>query len=273
MTHIAAIQMVSGLEVPENLAEARRLIEQAAAAGAKGVVLPENFSLMASNESAKKQAAERLGEGRVQTFMQKCAKTHRIWLVGGTITIQEGKSLYSACLVYNDQGERVGVYHKIHLFDVKLPDTEESHQESSVLTPGNKVVVIDSPFGRMGLAICYDIRFPELFRQMLTQGVEIIVLPAAFTATTGHAHWDVLVRARAIENQCYFVASAQGGLHANQRETFGHSMIVDPWGVVLDSMATGSGFVMAECPLARMQHIRGSFPAIEHRRLHELQGH
>ena len=173
----------------------------------------------------------------------------------------------AACLVFDERGERVARYDKIHLFDVTLTEVSESYTESDTMEAGNEVVVIDTPFGRLGLAVCYDLRFPEFFRQLLEKEAEIITLPSAFTAITGKAHWDALVRARAIENLSYVVASAQGGYHANGRETYGHSMVVDPWGVVLDELDRGSGVVVADIDLERLHEIRKNFPALSHRKI------
>ncbi|MDP2805075.1 MAG: carbon-nitrogen hydrolase family protein, partial [Gallionellaceae bacterium] len=219
---VAAVQMASGPKVAGNLNEARRLIEKAAAQGAKLVVLPEFFAIMGMAETDKFAVAEQFGVGQIQDFLSDTARKNKIWLVGGSMPMSGSVSskVRNSCLVYNDAGEQVARYDKIHLFNLDL-DTEQ-YNEASTIEAGDKVVVIDSPFGRIGLAICYDLRFPELFRAM--QGVDIIVLPSAFTATTGKVHWEPLIRARAIENLSYFIAAAQGGYHVNGRETHGHSM-------------------------------------------------
>lgn len=269
VTVVAAVQMASGPNVSANLHEAGRLIQQAAEAGAKLVVLPENFAIMGLSETDKVEVRERDGKGPIQGFLAEAARRHKVWLVGGTIPL-EGPSpnkVFAACLVYNDRGERVARYDKIHLFDVHLVDTDESYNESATIEHGDRVVVLDTPFGRLGLAVCYDLRFPELFRDMLDQGVEIVALPAAFTALTGKAHWESLVRARAIENLVYVVAAAQGGYHLNGRETYGDSMIVDPWGVILNRLHKGAGVITAEIDRDRQRQTRRSFPTIEHRRL------
>jgi nitrilase len=269
VSKIAAIQMASGPNVRANLESAKRLIEQAVESGAELVVLPENFAIMGLSESDKVAVSEADGVGPIQDFLAREASTHGIWLVGGTIPIKspDPARVYAACLLYNDRGERVARYDKIHLFDVHLMDSNESYNESETTLNGNDVVVVDTPFGRLGLAVCYDLRFPELFRNMLDQGVEIVCLPSAFTALTGNAHWESLIRARAIENLSYVVAAAQGGYHVNGRETHGHSMVVDPWGNILNQLKSGTGVVIADLDHERLSRIRRSFPAIEHRRL------
>jgi nitrilase len=269
MTVVACIQMASGPNVGANLLEAERLIDEAASREAKLVVLPENFAIMGMSEHDKVEVREPEGDGPIQAFVAEQAARHGIWLVGGTIPLEANArdKVRAACLVYDDMGKQVARYDKIHLFDVELVDSEEQYTESETIEPDNEVVVIDSPFGRMGIAICYDLRFPELFRQQLSAGMEIVVMPAAFTAITGRAHWEVLVRARAIENLCYFVAAGQGGYHLNGRETHGHSMIVDPWGIVLNSLSRGPGVVCASIDLERLESARRNFPSINHRRL------
>jgi len=267
MTEIAAIQMAAGPNTAANLTEAARLIELAVQAGAKMIVLPENFAHMGHKESDKLEIREKEGEGPIQKFLREQAIKHHIWLVGGTLPLatDDPAKVRASCFVYNDIGEQVARYDKIHLFDVSINSTGETYAESETIQAGNELVVFDSPFGRVGLAVCYDVRFPELFRKMHQQQVEIIALPSAFTATTGKAHWEQLVRARAIENLCYVIAANQGGYHVNGRETYGHSMIVDPWGNVLDILPSGSGYVMAKTDLEQLHQIRRTFPALEHR--------
>jgi predicted amidohydrolase len=269
MTVVACIQMASGPNPGANLLEAERLIEEAVSQQARLVVLPENFALMGKSERDKVELREKPGSGAIQTFLAEQAARHGIWLVGGTVPLvaNDDNKVRAACLVYDDRGQLAGRYDKIHLFDVQLVDSDEQYTESETIEPGDEVVVIDTPFGRMGLSVCYDLRFPELFRQQLEAGMEIIVLPSAFTAITGRAHWEVLVRARAIENLCYVIAPDQGGYHLNGRETFGHSMIVDPWGTVLNSLARGPGVVCADVELGRLNSARRNFPSIQHRRL------
>jgi len=266
---VAAIQMASGPNLQANLAEAERLIAEAAKAGARLVVLPENFALMGRSEQDVLKICEEDGAGPVQEFLASQARLHGIWLVGGTVPIQCADSgrVTAACMLYDDQGERVARYDKIHLFDVTLEESGESYNESATFQHGSEIVVADTPFGKLGLAICYDLRFPELFRGMLDRGVEIVALPSAFTAITGRAHWESLIRARAIENLIYVVAAAQGGYHVSGRETHGDSMIVDPWGVVLQRLPRGAGVVLGKVDLDRLHSTRRSFPTIEHRRL------
>ena len=263
---VAAIQMASGPIVSGNLNEAGRLIASAAEQGAKLVVLPEFFPIMGMTEQDKLNVSEQAGTGPIQTFLSETARRHKIWLVGGSIPLAASvpDKVKNSCLVFDDQGVQVARYDKIHLFNLSLGN--ESYDEAKTIEPGNKVVVLDSPFGRIGLAICYDLRFPELFRAM--KDVDIIVLPSAFTETTGKMHWETLVRARAIENLSYVIASAQGGYHVNGRETHGNSMIIGPWGRVLDRLARGSGVVIAEVNPTYQASLRAGLPALEHRTLY-----
>ena len=262
---VAAIQMASGPNVNGNLSEARRLIEKAAEQGARLVVLPEYFPIMGIRDTDKIAVREQPGAVPIQEFLSEMARKHRIWLVGGSIPLAASTpdKVLNACLVFDELGEQVARYDKIHLFNLELGN--EQYHEASTIEAGNKVVVVDSPFGRIGLAVCYDLRFPELFRAMM--GVDIIVLPSAFTETTGKMHWEPLLRARAIENLAYVIAAAQGGYHVSGRETHGHSMIVDPWGRVLDQMSRGSGVVVAEVNRGYQASLRASLPALEHRTL------
>jgi len=268
MTRVAAVQMTSGPAVPANLDEAGRRIHAAANAGARLIVLPENFALMPLTDADRLAAAETDDRGPIQDFLAAQARTHRVWLVGGTIPLaaRERDKVRAACLVYDDRGERVARYDKIHLFDVCL-DNGEEYRESRNFEPGDESVVLDSPAGKLGLAVCYDLRFPELFRQLLDRGAELFAVPSAFTAHTGSAHWEVLLRARAIENLAFVVAAAQDGCHANGRETYGDSMIVSPWGEIMARLTHGAGHVVADCDPARLQGARASLPSIRHRRL------
>lgn len=267
---IACIQMASGPNVQGNLQEARRLVTEAAAAGAAMVVLPETFAFMGMKITEQLEQAEDLGDGDIQRAVASWARELGVWIVAGTIPV---KSLHdkthvrAACLLFNDQGEQVARYDKIHLFDVELPDSQESYHESSVFESGDEVVVAETPLGRVGLAVCYDLRFPELFRTQLDMGMELLVVPAAFTKETGKAHWHALLKARAIENLCYVAAAAQGGYHANGRQTYGHSLVLSPWGQVQEELPTGAGFVMAEVDLEKQRKYRQSFPVLQHRRL------
>ena len=260
---VAAIQMASGPNVPANLAEAERLIELAVDAGARLVVLPEFFCIMAMKDTYVVKAREAEGHGPIQTFLSRMAKKHKIWLIGGSVPLEASvtNKVRNSCLVYDERGKLVARYDKIHLFGLDLGN--ERYQEARLIEPGDKVVIINSPFGRIGLSICYDLRFPELYRAM--PDVDIIVVPSAFTATTGRAHFETLIRARAIENLAYVIAPAQGGYHLSGRETHGDSMIVDPWGVVLDRLPRGSGVVIANINPAYQASLRKSLPALQHR--------
>jgi nitrilase len=259
--------MTSSPTISVNLQEAEKLIAAAATAGAKLVALPENFALMGNHEADKLKAKEVDGSGPIQDFLATIAKKYAVWVVGGTIPMatDDSNKVRAACLIYNDQGERVGRYDKVHLFDVNVPGTQEVYRESDSIEPGTEPQIFHTPFGRLGVAVCYDLRFPEFFRKMSVQGVDILVVPSAFTAETGAAHWEVLLRARAVENLCYVIAPNQGGLHSNGRKTFGHSMMIDPWGIVLDCYKTGSGYVMAEIDPERLEKVRGAFPVLNHR--------
>ncbi|MFO7604217.1 MAG: carbon-nitrogen hydrolase family protein [Gammaproteobacteria bacterium] len=269
MSRLAAIQMASGPNVSANLTEVGRLISQAVDAGAELVVLPENFAFMGMKEQDKLGVSEAEGSGPIQDFIAAQADKHRVWIVAGTLPLksQDPQRVAAACLLYNERGEPVARYDKVHLFDVKIQESRETYNESQTTAAGTRVTVVETPFGRLGLAICYDLRFPELFRRMATEGVDIIAIPSAFTAITGKAHWEVLLRARAIENLAYVVASAQGGYHVNGRETFGHSMIIDPWGRVLDCLPSGSGVVVARLDQKQLEITRRNFPVLQHRKL------
>ena len=260
---VAAIQMASGPNVSANLAETERLIELAVEGGARLVVLPEFFCIMAMQDADVVKAREAEGHGPIQSFLARMAKKHKIWLVGGSVPLEASvaNKVRNSCLVYDERGKQVARYDKIHLFGLDLGN--ERYQEAKLIEPGDRVVVINSPFGRIGLSICYDLRFPELYRAM--PDVDIIVVPSAFTATTGRAHFETLIRARAIENLAYVVAPAQGGYHLSGRETHGDSMIVDPWGVVLDRLPRGSGVVIANINPAYQASLRKSLPALQHR--------
>ncbi len=263
---VAAIQMVAGPNVFANLKEAARLIEMAASQGAKLAALPEYFCLMGMNDADKVAAREQDGSGPIQEFLSDTARHLGIWLVGGSVPLVSSRSdkVRNSCLVYNDAGKQVARYDKIHLFGLELGS--EHYSEEKTIEAGSGVVALESPFGRIGLSICYDLRFPELYRSM--GKVDIILAPAAFTATTGRAHWETLIRARAIENLAYVIAPAQGGYHVNGRETHGDSMIVDPWGVVLDRLPRGAGVVIANINPEYQASLRKSLPALNHRTLH-----
>ena len=262
---VAALQMVSAPEVPPNLEAAGRLIAGAAGAGAQLVALPEYFCILGRHETDKVRAREVEGAGPIQDFLSAAARRHRVWLAGGTVPLECGSAarVRSACLLFDDAGRRVARYDKMHLFGLDLGG--QKFDESRTIEPGAAPLAVDTPFGRLGLSVCYDLRFPELYRAV--GAVDLWLVPSAFTAVTGAAHWDTLLRARAIENQCYVVAPAQGGLHPNGRRTHGHTMIVDPWGVVLASRAEGEGIVLAEVEPARIAEVRQSLPALLHRKM------
>jgi nitrilase len=263
MFRVAAIQMASGPHVAANLQEAERLIELAAATGARIVALPEYFAIMGMKDTDKVAARERDGAGPIQDFLASQAKRHKLWLVGGSVPLEspvEGK-VRNSCLVYDQSGQRVARYDKIHLFGFEMG--AERYSEEKTIQPGDRVCVVDSPYGKLGISVCYDLRFPELYRAM--GDVDLILVPSAFTETTGKAHWETLIRARAIENLAYVIAPAQGGYHVNGRETHGHTMIVDPWGVVLDRLARGSGVVVAGVNPTYQAKIRRSLPALAHK--------
>jgi predicted amidohydrolase len=263
VTRIAAVQMASGPIVEGNLEEAGRLIAMAVARGARLVALPEHFALLGMREDDKVRLREKPGSGPIQDFLAATAKRHGIWLVGGSVPLEADADdkVRNSSLVYDESGRLVARYDKIHLFGFEMGS--ESYREERTIEPGNRVVTVDAPFGRLGLSVCYDLRFPELYRSM--QDVDIILVPSAFTETTGRAHWEPLIRARAIENLAYVLAPAQGGYHVNGRETHGDSMIVDPWGVVLDRLPRGSGVVTASVNLAHLRRLRQSLPALSHR--------
>lgn len=264
---VACVQMTSGTDVAANLSAAKLLIQQAVDQGAGLILLPENFALMGQDVMDKIKHRETFQQGPIQDFLKELAYIHRVWIVGGTIPIatKDQQKIRAACLVYNDQGKCVARYDKMHLFDVKV--NEESHHESKTIEHGEDTAVLETPFGKLGLAICYDVRFPEMFRSMHNKGVEIIALPSAFTYATGAAHWEILVRARAIENLSYVIAAAQTGTHENGRKTYGHSMIVNPWGEVKAFLSQGTGVIVAEIRLDYLRQVRKEFPALSHRRI------
>jgi nitrilase len=263
MFRVAAVQMASGPHVAANLQEAQRLIELAAATGARIVALPEYFAIMGMHETDKVKVRERDGDGPIQSFLAEQARRHKCWIVGGSVPLEASTpdKVRNSCLVYDQSGARVARYDKIHLFGFEMG--QERYSEERTIEPGAGVCTVDSPYGRLGISVCYDLRFPELYRAM--GEVDLIFVPSAFTETTGKAHWDTLVRARAIENLAYVVAPAQGGYHVNGRETHGHTMIVDPWGVVLDRLARGSGVVVAGVNPTYQAKIRRSLPALTHK--------
>jgi predicted amidohydrolase len=264
-TTVAAVQMVSSPNVDDNLETARRLLAEAADKGAKLVTLPEYWPIMGMADTDKVGLAEQPGQGAIQEFMAAQAREHGFWLIGGTLPLmsEEAGRVLNTTLVYDPEGRPVSRYDKIHLFGFTRGD--ESYDEARTIVPGAAVGTFEAPFGRVGLSVCYDLRFPELYRAM--GEVALIVVPAAFTHTTGMAHWEVLLRARAIENQCYVLASAQGGTHRNGRRTFGHSMLIGPWGEVRGQIAEGEGVVCGEIDTDFLAEVRQSLPALKHRKL------
>ncbi len=269
---VAAIQMVSAPSVKTNLDSARQLLNQAFDAGAELAVLPEYFCLLGLKDTDKLAIAEQAGHGPLQEFLSQCARDFKLWVVGGTIPLATdvpGK-VYNSTLVYNPLGECVARYDKMHLF--RFDNGVESYDEARVLAPGAEPVAFDVPSRdghswRVGLSICYDLRFPELYRALVTDGADLLLVPSAFTHTTGQAHWEVLLRARAIENLAYVLAAAQGGLHVNQRRTWGHSMVVDAWGHVMAQQPEGPGVVLADLDKTRLVASRKQLPALQHRKL------
>lgn len=264
-TRVAAVQMVSAPDVQTNLQTAGRLVAEAAAHGAQVVLLPEYFCLMGRHDSDKVAVREPHGSGPIQEFLARLAKEHGIWLIGGTVPLEfsDPGKVYNTILVYNPQGEEVARYDKMHLFGFSRGG--ESYDESTTIGAGDKVVAFNAPWGRVGLSVCYDLRFPELYRAMGQP--DLIVVPSAFTYTTGKAHWELLLRARAIENQCYVLAAAQGGTHPNGRRTWGHSMLVDPWGEIRAVLPEGPGVVIGDLEPERLQEVRTALPALRHRLL------
>jgi nitrilase len=264
-TTVAAVQMVSSPDVAANLETARRLVAEAAGKGASLVTLPEYWPIMGMSDTDKVGHAEQPGHGPIQDFMAEQARAHGIWLIGGTMPLVSGEAgrVLNTTLVYDPEGKPVSRYDKIHLFGFTKGD--ESYDEARTIVPGEAVGSFEAPFGKVGLSVCYDLRFPELYRAM--GEVALIVVPAAFTHTTGMAHWEVLLRARAIENQCYVLASAQGGTHRNGRRTFGHSMLIGPWGEVRSQLPEGEGVVCGEVDTAFLAEVRQSLPALKHRKL------
>jgi predicted amidohydrolase len=267
---LAVIQMVSQADVAANLAKARRLLEQAAAGGARLAVLPENFAAMGRHDLAALGLSEARGEGPILPWLKQAARDLKLWIVAGTLPLppagQPEAKARACCLLFDEHGEHVARYDKLHLFDVEVGDSQGSYRESDDFAHGSQIVLADTPVGRLGLTVCYDLRFPELYGALREAGAELISVPAAFTALTGAAHWQVLVRARAIETQCYLLAAGQGGTHPGGRETFGHSAIVDPWGRVLAEQAHGEAVLLASRDAIEQATIRQRMPVSRHKR-------
>lgn len=282
MNHKAAVvQMVSSGDVHANLRAASSLITQAHEQGAGLILLPENFAVLDGGPLSQFAEAEGNGQGLLQGFLRQQAQEKGVWLIAGSMPLStrpqnpgevsaeqvSGGRVRPACLVFDPRGEIVARYDKMHLFDVQVDDRQAQYSESRSFEPGSRIVCVDAPVGRIGLSICYDLRFPELYRKLLEQGAEILTVPSAFTKVTGEAHWEVLLRARAIENQCFVLAANQGGVHNATRETWGHSMIVDPWGRVLARVESGEGVAVADIDLSALHALRSRMPIQSHRRL------
>lgn len=260
MSKIAAIQMCSSENIDENLLIAAQLIKQAASCGSQLIVLPEMFAMIGEKATDKVKVKENYGSGKIQTFLSTEAANYNIWIVGGTIPVacDDVNKIRAACIVYDNRGNIAARYDKIHLFDATISDTE-SYKESNTTEAGDQIVVVDTPIGKLGLSVCYDIRFPALFTSLCNKGAEIIAIPAAFTVPTGEAHWQLLTRSRAVENFCYVIGACQGGVHTNGRQTYGHSIIVDPWGIVIEETSVpGNNVIYATIDLERLHKIRSS---------------
>lgn len=268
--------MASGPQIKANLMETTRLIRDAAKNGAQMIVLPECFALMAMHESENIDVAEEQGDGYIQNIIKQCAIDNKVWIVAGSVPLKstDSEKASAASLMFNDKGEIVARYNKIHLFDVDIENTDNSnntkgehYRESDTFEAGKDIVVVDTPFGKIGMSICYDLRFPMLYREMVKQGAEIFLIPSAFTQTTGEMHWEPLLKARAIENQCYVIAPAQGGFHVNGRQTYGNSMVIDYLGQVKGILLKGTGIVSIDVDLAAQRRVRESFPVLQHTKL------
>jgi deaminated glutathione amidase len=259
--------MNSGPDVALNLGVAGQLLADAAAAGAVLAVLPENFALMGAKEADRLAVAEAPGSGPIQDALAELAQKLSLWIVAGTVPLRgrTPQRVAPACIVFDANGRQVARYDKIHLFDVDIPEKKESYRESAAFEPGTEPIVVETPVGKLGLSVCYDMRFPELYRRLSAQGAQLLAMPAAFTVPTGQAHWEVLLRARAVENLCYVLAAAQWGMHANGRETYGDAMIVDYWGRVLARQPAGAGVIVAEIDPVAQAGVRAGFPALKHR--------
>ena len=265
---VSCVQIASSPNLEVNLLEVKKYIEKSKKLGAKIVVLPENFAMMAAKDSMYLDIQEELGNGKIQDFISNVAEKNDIWVVAGTIPIKStnDKKVYSTCIVFDNNGKIVSSYNKVHLFDVNIVESREKYNESDIYVHGDSIITLDTPFCKIGLSICYDLRFPELFRDLSRRGVELICMPAAFTAVTGKAHWEHLIKSRAIENLVYFAASAQGGYHVSGRETYGHSMIINPWGETLDLIKNKSGIIISTIDLKSQSKLRKNFPCLEHRK-------
>ncbi|MCC5791042.1 MAG: carbon-nitrogen hydrolase family protein [Legionellaceae bacterium] len=265
MSKVAVIQLSSRANVEHNLNRIEHMTAMAAAQGAQLVLLPENFAFMGQQERDKLSIAETEGQGKIQDSIRNLARQHQIWIIAGTIPLRcnQPEKVFASSIVYNDKGEQCARYDKIHLFDVRV-NAQEVHCESATIAAGDRLVIVDTPVGRVGLSVCYDLRFAELYRGLLEKGAEIFSVPAAFTATTGPVHWEILLRARAIENLCYVMAANQCGIHDNGRKTWGHSMVVEPWGKAIASTTEIESVITAEIDRRKLSQIREQFPCNQH---------
>jgi nitrilase len=264
MGRVALVQMVSSSKIGENLHYIEQVMLQAKEEQVDLIVLPENFAFMGLHEDDKSKIAEIYGQGPIQQKISHLARETGLWVVAGTIPVKSmGSKVRASCIVYDDKGSNVARYDKIHLFDVRVSE-QEAHQESLTIERGDELVVIDTPVGKLGLTVCYDLRFPELYQKLQSKGAQLFTVPSAFTAVTGLAHWEILLRSRAIENLCYVLAPNQGGHHENGRHTYGHSMIIEPWGKILAQKQEGAGIITADIDLQRLQQLRKHFPCVEH---------
>jgi deaminated glutathione amidase len=269
MARAAVLQMISSADVAENLHTLKPYFAKAQDAQADLIVLPENFACMGKNKTDKLAIAEDYGSGLIQDTIRTLAAQYNLWVIAGSLPIKgTSNRVRASCIVYDNSGAGVARYDKIHLFDVQV-SAVEAHQESLTIEPGDKVVVVDTPIGRIGLTICYDLRFSELYRLLVLKGAELFTVPSAFTSVTGLAHWESLLRARAIENLCYVLASNQGGLHSSGRNTHGHSMIIEPWGKIISEQQEGPGLIFADIDLPRLKELRLQFPCNNHHVLNQ----
>ena len=265
---VSCVQIASGPNIDANLLEVGKYIEESKESGADIVVLPENFAMMGAKDSDYLDIKEDFGSGKIQDFISNTAEKNDIWIIAGTIPIKSDnkEKVYSTCIIFDNNGNIISSYNKIHLFDVNLVESNEKYNESDIYLNGDSIVAVDTPFCKIGLSICYDLRFPELFRHLSNQGVDLICMPAAFTAVTGKAHWEYLIKSRAIENLVYFAASAQGGYHVSGRETYGHSTIINPWGETLNIIDGSSGIIVSAIDLKSQSMLRKNFPCLEHKK-------
>jgi deaminated glutathione amidase len=263
MGKVGLIQMVSSTKVADNLDFVEQMLVRAHEETTSLVILPENFVCMGLNDE-KSRIAEPYGQGPIQEKLSQLAKKFSLWIIAGTMPIKtSGTKVRASSIVFDDKGVKVARYDKIHLFDVRVSD-KEAHQESLTIEPGDELVVVDTPIGKVGLTVCYDLRFAELYQKLLYKGAELFTVPSAFTAVTGQAHWELLLRARAVENLCFVLAANQCGHHENGRHTYGHSMVVEPWGKVMEQKKTGIGLLTADIDLHRLHQLRQQFPCVDH---------